>query len=499
MADDGAKNILLIMTDQLRYDCLGCNGHPLVKTPNIDRIAAMGVNFSRCYTPSAVCVPARASLSTGRYTQSHRVYWNEVPWPRDEKLMGDYMSDIGVQAYQCGKSHYCSDAYSGERPGQEQFMFDDRLYTGPFPDMKTVEFNDGWYLNRDYRDYLKSKGYSDSVCKFPHQYICEDGVVRQVWNYHNVPCVLKAEDTDTAFTSRRALEFLEQSHEQPWMLFLSYFRPHFPYCPSVPYFGMYPPDKVPAPLRDPRELERMHEALRRQSKQFIDLMKDDIFVRWMRSAYYGLIAELDDWIGRVLDTLEQTGALDSTLIILTSDHGDYLGDHYMYDKQCFYDQAYHIPLIVADPSAESDITRGSVSDAYVSLIDILPTMLDWRGAIISADIDGESLLPLIRGQKDSIRDAAYMLYEFGVHYADEPDIGCATAYGVRDEKFCYWYMPMFDDVLFDLAADPGELNDCAADPAYAGVIKTYRDKLLYHHTVYSDRRRLNWRYNKTYK
>lgn len=493
------RNILFIMTDQLCARSLGCAGHPLVHTPNIDRLAARGVRFDAAYTTSALCVPARASLATGRYVQSHRVWTNEVPWPADERLMGHYLDDIGVRAFQCGKSHYTPDYYTGApEPAISMKMANGRM--SPFPDMTTLEYNDGFNLNVDYRAYLHDRGYPPDVVDIPHHFVRPDGTL-VVANTcvpglaSDLPCVLDADDTDTAFTSKQALRFLEEEHPDPWMLYLSYYRPHHPYCPSPPYFRMYDPREVPPPRRTDDELRTAHPLVRAQRQLCAEIMHDDAHVRWMRSAYYGLITEIDDWVGKVLGVLDARGLLESTLIIFSSDHGDYLFDHWLFGKNSLYDQAYRIPLIVVDPSADADAARGSVSDAPVQIIDILPTMLEWRGAEIPAAIEGRSLLPLARGGTPAEwRDAVFAAWDYQA-FAPEScrRAGATRGFNVRDAAVNYWYFPGLDDVLFDLRADPDEFVNVARDPAYKRVIDDCRGRLLDHLAIFTDRRRLDWR------
>lgn len=490
------KNILFIMTDQFRADCLGCAGHPVLKTPNLDSLAGNGVRFTRCYSPSAVCVPARASLSTGRYVQSHRTWWNETPWPSDEKLMGDYLREAGVQSYQCGKSHYRPDDFTGvaDPPMSERFV---GLFSMPFPDMKTVEFNDGWCYNYDYRDYLRQAGYGPEFIDYPHQMLRPDGTLEPwTWRSTHLPCALKTHDTDTAFTARRAIEFLDEEHDSPWMLFLSWYRPHQPYSPSGRYYRMYQPEDVPSPVRSEAEWDNPHIIWRKQAEMWAELTRDEQHWRWVRSGYYGLIAELDDWTGAVMRKLEERGLQDDTLIIFTSDHGDYLGDHWLYEKESFYDQANRVPLIVVDPSPEADATRGTTCGAWTQLVDLLPTMLDWHGSEIGRDIEGWSILPFVRGRRpDSWRTEVFAVWDYHNYFDPWPEDKrvCGRGVNVRDERYNFWHFPGLDDVLFDLEKDPEEFTNVAQRKDYSAVVAEHRSWALRHLLRYTDSRRTDWR------
>lgn len=495
----GDKNILFIMTDQMRADCMGCAGHPSLDTPNLDWLAANGVRFDRCYTPGAVCVPARASVSTGRYLQSHRVWWNEVPWPCDEKLMGHYLADVSMRSFQCGKSHYMTDVYTGVPPSDDAYVIGDnrRFVNSPFPDMETLHFNDGWQWSRDYNDYLRQQGYDQAFLDWPHQVRREDGTIERWKNdgsNSHLPCALQSDDTDTAFAARKAVTFLDDAPKEDWMLFLSWYRPHQPYCPSEPYYNRFDLEAIPEPVRSEAELADMHPLARAHGQRYLELMTDRAYWQWMRSAYYGLVLEIDHWVGQVLDSLRRNGLTDSTLIVFTSDHGDYLGDHWQFGKQVFYDQAHRVPLIVVDPSPDADATRGTVCNAWTQLVDILPAMLEYCQHPGDAAVQGRSILPFVHGQQPKDwRKAVFAAWDYRHCYTSSQP-GGSRGFGVRNERYNYWFLPGAGDVLFDLDADPMELNNVAGQAAYAGATGKLRQTILEHLTVCSDLRRADWRF-----
>ena len=479
------RNILFVMCDQLRWDYLSCTGHPRLRTPHIDALAARGVLFSRAYCQSPICGPSRMSFYTGRYVDSHGAAWNNFPLKVGEPTLGDHLRALGVRTALVGKTHMAADiegmARLGIDPrseigarvaecGFEPFERDDGLHgAGPA----------GRYDPREprYNAWLRAQGYEgdNPWDDWANAALDEDGNLLSGWLLRNSarPARVKAEHSETPYMTRRALDFIDEAGSGPWCLHLSYIKPHWPCIAPAPYHAMYsaadvlPAVRSDAERRDPHPLYREFMRLR-VSRAFA---RDDVRAAVI-PAYMGLVAQIDDAIGVLIEGLRSRGLLDSTLIVFTSDHGDYLGDHWLGEKDLFHDPSVRIPLIVVDPSPAADGTRGSVCDALVESIDLAPSFVEFAGGTVPAHIlEGRPLQPWLHGQPPARwRAAAISEYDYSMTPAAEA-LGVAPidarAFMVRDDRYKFIYAEGLRPMLFDLADDPGELVDRGDDPAYA--------------------------------
>jgi arylsulfatase A-like enzyme len=267
------------------------------------------------------------------------------------------------------------------------------------------------------------------------------------------------------------MEFIAGAGDDPWCLHLSYIKPHWPYIVPAPYHDMYGPEHVLPAVRSQAELSDAHPVLaayhqHRFSKVFA---REEVRQRVI-PAYMGLITQLDDQIGRLMDWLEETGRSDETLIVFTSDHGDYLGDHWLGEKEMFHDPSVRVPLIVVDPSPEADVTRGTVSEALVEAIDLLPTFVEVAGGAPKPHVlEGASLLPLVRGQDVPWRGHVISEYDYSGRRAQailgQSPQDCRLIM-VHDGRWKYVHAEGFRPMLYDLKSDPDELHDLGADPAH---------------------------------
>ncbi len=470
-------NILFIMYDQLRYDYLSCAGHPHLHTPNFDRVAARGVRFSRTYVQSPICGSSRMSFYTGRYVSSHGAAWNNYPLRVGEQTLGDHLRKVGMDCWLVGKTHMKADAEGMERLGlapdstigarQAECGFDvwkrdDGLWgQGP----------DGFYDEKrsPYNEYLKSKGYpgENPWAQYANAGV-EDGQMASGWMFQNADKAanVREEDSETPWLTRETIDFIDQT-KGPWCAHVSFIKPHWPYIVPAPYHDMYGPNHVPAPLRHEVEREFPHPVFGAYMENRISTAFQQEEVRQkVIPAYMGLIKQCDDQLGVLLDHLEATGQMDDTMIVLTSDHGDYLGDHWMGEKDLFHDPSVRIPLIICDPRPEADGTRGTVCDALVESIDLAPTFVEAAGGQVPDHIlEGRSLLPWLRGETPDWRD--FVISEFD--YSATPQ-AAKLGHAPRD---CRLFM-IFDGhykmmhaeggyrpMLFDLRADPEEFHDLA--------------------------------------
>ncbi|MCE8514568.1 sulfatase-like hydrolase/transferase [Ruegeria pomeroyi] len=490
-------NILFIMFDQLRWDYLSCYGHKTLNTPNIDQLAAKGVRFDRAYIQSPICGSSRMSTYTGRYVHSHGASWNGIPLKVGEMTMGDHLRAAGMGCWLVGKTHMRADEEGMARLGLEpDSLIGARVAECGFDvferdDGMLPEGPDGYYDPdgaREYNKYLRAKGYeSDNPWHdFANSGLDAEGNVQSGWFLKNAtrPANIAEEDSETPYLTTRAMEFIEQQ-TGPWCCHLSYIKPHWPYIVPEPYASMYGPEHVQDVVRSDSERQNAHPLF----KAFMETKVGEAFSRQevrdaVIPAYMGLIKQADDQMGRLFTWLEETGRMQDTMIVLTSDHGDFLGDHWMGEKTFFHDAATRVPLIVYDPRPEADATRGSVCDALVESIDLVPTFVEAAGGKPAMHIlEGESLIPILHGARDhTLRDHVICEYDFSaspIAHLNDISVRQAVMFMVADKD---WKLIHFEadprPMLFDLKNDPQELVDLGGDPAHADVIAGMYDKLF---------------------
>ena len=492
---DRPRNVLFIMCDQLRWDYLSCAGHPTLRTPNIDALAGRGVRFDRAYCQSPVCGSSRMSFYTGRYVQSHGAAWNNFPLKVGEMTLGDHLRPLGVRTALVGKTHMKADlegmARLGIDPqsvigvrvaecGFEPYERDDGLHgSGP----------DGKYDPRipRYERYLKELGYAGENLWDDWANAGEDeaGNLLSGWllKHARRPARIREEHSETPYMTRRAMQFVEDAGDAPWCLHLSYIKPHWPYIAPAPYHAMYGEKDVVPVVRSEGERADPHPIFR----EFMNHRVGRAFSREgvreaVIPAYMGLIAQIDDQVGVLMRFLEERGLLENTMIVFTSDHGDYLGDHWLGEKDLFHDASVRIPMIVVDPSPRADATRGTVSDALVESIDLAPTFVEFFGGdALPHRLEGRALQPLIHGgAPPAWRRYAISEYDYSVSpTARALDVRPMDArmFMVADRQWKYVHADGFRPMLFDLENDPGELVDLGADPSLGGVRARLLDAL----------------------
>ena len=493
-----AKNILFIMFDQLRWDYLSCYGHPHLHTPHIDRLAARGVRFTRAYIQSPICGSSRMSTYTGRYVHSHGASWNNIPLKVGEMTLGDHLRKAGMDCWLVGKTHMKADAEGMARLGLEpDSIIGARVAECGFDiferdDGMRPEGPDGFYDPngaKHYNAYLRDKGYdSDNPWHdFANSALDDDGNVLSGWFLKNSPkpANIEEDDSETPYLTRRAMAFIETAGDTPWCLHLSYIKPHWPYIVPEPYCDMYGPNQVLPPVRAQAEFDNAHPVL----KAFMTTKVGESFSQpHVRNAvipaYMGLIKQCDDQMGVLFDWLEKTGRMDDTMIVLTSDHGDFLGDHWMGEKTFFQDASTKVPLIIYDPSPEADATRGTTCDALVESIDLAPTFVATAGAEPAGHIlEGESLLPILHGARDqTLRDYVICEYDYSaspVAAKMNQPVRDAVMFMVADKHWKLIHCEGgYRPILFDLANDPDELVDLGDSNDHHEVIADMYDKLF---------------------
>jgi arylsulfatase A-like enzyme len=381
-------NVLFVTLDQFRGDAYGAAGHPLVQTPTLDRLANEGVRLSHHYSQAAPCAPGRAALYTGMYQMNNRVVANGTPLAYgfdnlayvarragyDPTLFG--YTDQGLDpAMANGSDDPRLDYYDGILPG-----FSVGLYLG--------ESQAGWV------QYLRQKGYD-----------VPDGWRGLCRGEPDRP----AQDSLSGFLTTRFLEWLEHQ-ESGWFAHLSYLRPHPPYAAAGEYALLYDPADVELPIA-PVDADRrhpLHEAALNWPQAAAP--RDESEMRHLKAQYYGMISEVDAQLGRAIAAIDQRGEWDDTLVVITSDHGEQLGDHGLLEKLGFFPQSYHIIGIWRDPRAPG----GTAVTKFTENVDVLATLAESLGVEQPVQSDGASLVPLLRGEDVRWREWAH--YEWDSRY-----------------------------------------------------------------------------------
>jgi len=487
------RNVLLIVVDQWRADCMPWLGTPHLRTPNLDRLCAQGVTFRNHVTNAVPCGPARASLHTGLYLMNHRQVQNWVPLDARHATLPRVARSVGHDPALIG--------YTTTVPDPR---------TTPHADPRFRDMGDtmeGWRPVGEfgpghdaYFGWLAQKGFP-----LPSErsdiWLPQEGPPGPTASPARVP----AELSDSAFFTEKALEFLKGRNGKPFFLHLGYYRPHPPFVAAAPYHAMYDAAGMAPPVRAATAAEeaRQHPLLahflraNKQSSVFrggegmaADL--DEAAIRQMRATYYGMMTEVDDCLGRVFECLEQTGQWEDTLVIFTSDHGEQLGDHHLLGKMGYHDESFRVPLVIRDPAAVA--TRGRIEDAFTEMVDILPTIARWIGAPVPDAADGRSLLPFLAGETPAgWRDALHYEFDFRETPGStaERELGldrdsCSLAV-LQDAAFKYVHFAGLEPLLFDLRRDPGQFRNVAEFPEYRATVLEYAQRMLSWRMRHADR------------
>ena len=505
------RNVLFIMCDQLRWDAISCSGHSVIDTPNIDALAARGVRFDRAYVQGTTCGSSRASWYTGRYTQSHGVRYNRVPMELGQRTLGDHLAPLGIDAQLLGKTHMIGDLAGMGRLGLEP---DDQKHTvlrecGFLP----VERDDGLWPEGEGRDFshvpynkfLASHGFGghNPWHSAANSVLDDDGNLVSGWLLRSSgwPAIVPDELSETAYFVDRAIEHLAAQGDERWCLHLSFIKPHWPYVVSDPWHKLVSVNDLPTPHRSETELETDHPVMRafHASRIGRTLSRDDVR-RVVWPAYLGLVAQIDHHLGRLFAELDRTGRTDDTMIVFTSDHGDYLGDHWQGDKDWFHEESVRVPFIVVDPRPEADATRGTGTDQLVEAIDLVPTIVESMGGDVAATqpwTEGRSLIPMLhetpsgglpdrdqggdsnKGVEYAMSESDYGFLEM-VNHLPQP-LGSERGlrgYMLRTDRWKYIVSEVGRDLLYDLENDPDEFVDLGADPAHESLRSEFRDAMF---------------------
>ncbi len=423
-------NLLFILSDEHNKRVTGCYGHPMIRTPNLDALAARGTRFTSAYTNCPICVPARAAFATGRYVHDVRCWDNAIAYEGQPASWGHRLREQGHHAASIGKLHY-------KESKPQANGFDEEIL--PLHIVNGV--GDLLGLIRD--ELPRRPG---SLKLGPEAGPGESDYTRY--------------DRSIADETVKWLKNSAPRHrDKPWALYVGFVSPHFPLIAPQQFFDLYPEDRVPWPA--------MYDAAERPNHPFIEAMRkcqcfdepfDEPMVRRAIAAYFGLTSFLDDNVGKILRALAETGLAQDTRIVYSSDHGDNLGTRGLWGKSTMYEESAGIPMIMAGP----DVPAGKVCDTPVTLADGFPTFIHALGAQPDPrdrDLPGASLLDIAQGRVPQ----RTVLSEY--HAA-----GAITgSYMIRHGQYKYIHYVGMPPMLFDLRADPHERNDLGRNPAFKAV------------------------------
>ena len=391
------KNVLFVVIDQLRADCLHGALSECVDLPRLNDLKSDAVTFNRHYSVTNPCGPSRASMLTGLYAMNHRSVRNGTPLRSDLLNLATEVRKAGYEPMLFGYNDTSADP-RGVHPADPALKTFERPMPGFCEKIEmTLEASYPW------RAHLKQRGYN--LPEYSQFYVPVSSGERKP--KPNDPAFYGANDSDTAFLTDEFLKEISVRTEESWFAHLTYIRPHPPLVAPVPYNSMYRPEDIPPPVRmRSAELQAaLHPFIAADLKrdainEFVDgceRLNNEDDVQVLRSVYLGLATEVDAHVGRVVDFLKETGQYDDTLLVVTSDHGEMLGDFHQWGKMTFFDAAYHTPLIVRDPRRSE--THGATVDEFTESVDLAPTILEWIGRPAPTGMNGSSLLPFLEGQR----------------------------------------------------------------------------------------------------
>jgi len=430
-------NLLFIISDEHTRDITGCYGHPLVQTPNIDALAEKGVRFQNAYTNCPICVPARASLATGQYVNQIGYWDNAHPYEGEVKGWGHCLIEAGHRVESIGKLHY--------RDDKDEDGFSKH----------TIPLN-------------VVGGIGDPAASIRDEPIVREGTREGITGAGPGDSTYLRYDVDIAEKSCEWLQQrAEEPDEKPWVLFASFVCPHPPFVAPRELYERYPLEDIPLPVQGAVEDWPRHPALEmlRKTLQYDEPFTEEQ-IRNVTAAYYGACTHLDLQIGKVLSALSEHGFDENTRIIYTSDHGESMGSRGLWGKFTMYEESAAVPFVVAGP----DVPQGEVAEDCVSLVDCYQTILDCVGLELTEseeNLPGQSLWPIAQGQSSD-----------RVAFSEYHAVGSTSAsYLLRKGQHKLIYYVGQDPQLFDLEADPKEMNDLSKSPEHQAVLQDLEAEL----------------------
>ncbi|SMF89578.1 choline-sulfatase [Azospirillum oryzae] len=432
------RNLIVIMSDEHDPRIMGCAGHPLVRTPNLDALAARGVRFSNAYTPSPICVPARAAFATGRRVHQTRHWDNAMPYTGEQRGWGHVLQQHGIRVESIGKLHY--------RAEEDPAGFD-----------------------REHIPMHVVGGHGMVWASIRDPYLVKWTSTRMIGER-----VGGGESSYTSYdrsVTARTVDWLRDAatrNDEPFVLYVGLVAPHFPLIAPEEFFSLYPLDRIPPAKLHPADGYQRHPWV--QAAAEFDRTEEKFTSPEERlkafAAYFGLCSFLDHNVGRIIGTLRDLGLDDSTTVIYTSDHGDNLGARGLWGKSTLYQESVGIPMIVAGPELQP-----AVRTTPVDLLDLFPTILSAVGIDPAPEMEdrpGRSLFDLAAAPDEPDRVV------FSEYHAAGSNTG---GYMLRKGRWKYHHYVRFQPELFDLETDPEEAVNLAGDPAHAPVLRAMETEL----------------------
>jgi choline-sulfatase len=439
-------NIVMIMADQMAFDVIGALGHPTVKTPNIDRLVHNGVSFSNCYCNSPLCAPSRASFVTGKLVSRIAAFDNGSELPAGTPTFVHHLRRSGYETVLSGKMHYVG---PDQLHGFEHRLTRDIHATGfeLTPDWSRGTYpNPGTGVKR-----LKDAGITDWNNHLAYDDKVQFRAIEKIRDYGRIP----------------------EPDRKPFFLCASFFHPHDPFVITKPYWDLYDDSDIPMPASPGCAYEEMHPFNQWiQTHHEVDTCRlTEGEIRANRRAYYGMVTYIDDKVGEIVGELTRLGLLENTIIMITSDHGEMLGEHGMWFKRTYYEPSVKVPLILSGPKY---IPGGRAVKDVVSLVDLSATIMELAGVPEAGqwinEMDGDSFMPMLKGEPQEWKNEA--ISEYYGEGALRPMIV------LREGNYKYVHISGHDALFYDLDQDPMELKDAITDPKYATVVDRMRDRIL---------------------
>ncbi len=460
-AKGGRPNILWIMTDQQRYDCVGANGNKLIQTPNLDRLAGESANFSHAFVQSPVCTPSRACFFTGRYAHAHRCRVNYTLLNRSEVLLPRRLNNAGYNTRLVGKLHLAYQ-YPAVPESAREMGFDQ------------VELHDGASHTDRWSDYVKWRNANDPLAMTSRAHYRKTLGKQAKTGENPYRSLIADEFTDTTWTGERSRAQLREAArgDKPFFLFSSYWKPHSPFEVPEPFDRLHDADAMPLPRQVDMDYIRtlpppVQKLILRGNRKPFEMDRD--LLRWAWRSYYASITHIDREVGRTLDLLDELGQRENTIVVFSSDHGDQLLEHGLMGKNVFFEESVRVPLLMRMPGR----IRPGRYDELVESIDVQPTLFDLCGLDEPRHCQGRNLAPLLAGARGmESREAVFAEnvipevitipgHQFrkgkGVAGIRHPD-----AKMVRTKKWKYNYYPEGYEELYDLENDPKEFRNLAS-------------------------------------
>jgi uncharacterized sulfatase len=437
------KNVLFVVSDDLN-NCLGCYGHPLVKSPNVDRLAKKGMVFNHAYCQFPLCNPSRASFMTGRRPDVTKIYNNTIDFRKnlpDAITMAQLFRRAGYAVTRVGKIYHYGVPKQIGTSGLDDEKSWDKVINPIGVDRKEEDL---------LKNYTPKNGIGAALC----------------WHASDSP---DEKHTD-AIGAAEAIKIMEQKHDKPFFLAVGFYRPHVPWIAPKKYFDQYPLEQIHMP-KEPAALRTVAPAAAFASAAPNYGITDEECRQSIR-AYYASVKFMDAQLGKLLDAMDRLKLWDDTIVVFISDHGWLLGEHGCWQKMHLFEESARVPMIVAAPNNKAP---GKTCDRVVELIDIYPTVAEFCGVKLAHAVDGKSLMPLLDDPALPWKKGAYTQVTRGGSKNSPPYMG----YSVRTER---WRYTEWDDgkkgvELYDHAADPKEHRNLAADPKFATEVEQLR-KLL---------------------